>query len=111
MRRLGAGRHVQDTFPHLVPAIEPLCTAIRQFRVRYAARARRAWLICTPRRIRETSSLKYAGRIRRARPHPTTTMSRDGMTIVYCPMCPDAMNASSGTPFHAPPRFSQNSPP
>ena len=51
-------RQVQDTFPHLVPAIEPLCTTICQFRVGNVHEHSAHGAYCTPRRIRDTSSLK-----------------------------------------------------
>src|SRR5205823_7375352 len=62
-------------------------------------------------KIRATRLVKYRSEPCGLGPNRTTTTSRERIIIVCCSINPEALKASSGTPFHAPPRLSQNSPP
>jgi len=73
--------------------------------------ARRDYFFGSPASSRTTSPVKYWPEPLGLGPSRTTTASRERITIVYYPINPEAIKASSSTPFHAPPRLSQNNPP
>src|SRR5262245_37651699 len=58
-----------------------------------------------------TSSVRYGVASPELGPIRTTTTSRERMTTVCCPMNPEDIKVSSGSPFQAPPRLSQKRPP